>query len=64
MNSKNNKVGVISVIRSTIKNEGFFALYSGMRFDVVRVLPANTITFLVFEHCKAKFGKLLNVSKN
>ena len=33
--------------------EGLAGLYRGLKVDLVRVLPANTITFVVYEHCKS-----------
>lgn len=40
-----------------IKQEGFKSLYSGLRVDMVRVLPSNAITFVVFEKMKSHLTK-------
>jgi len=40
------------MIKQTIQREGFKGLYSGLRIDLVRVLPANAITFVTFERVK------------
>jgi len=43
---------MISMIKETIHREGVKGLYSGLRIDLVRVLPANAITFVTFEQVK------------
>ena len=64
LHSQNSRVGIISILKNTIKKEGFFGLYSGIRFDFIRIIPANTITFLTFEFCKNKLETKLKFSKN
>jgi solute carrier family 25 folate transporter 32 len=51
-NGANHHETFMGVVRGIIKNEGVSGLYSGIKFDLVRVLPSNTITFLTFEYCK------------
>ena len=43
---------VYGMIKQTIQREGVKGLYSGLRIDLVRVLPANAITFVTFERVK------------
>jgi len=43
---------MISMIKETVHKEGVKGLYSGLRIDLVRVLPANAITFVTFEQVK------------
>ena len=33
----------------TYRKDGIKAFYAGLKVDLVRVLPANTITFIVYE---------------
>lgn len=41
------------MIVNTLKKEGFSGLYSGLKFDLFRVLPANAITFITYEHLRS-----------
>ena len=52
--SQINKQGssIIDMIKQTIRREGVKGLYSGLRIDLIRVLPANAITFVTFEFVK------------
>lgn len=43
---------MVTMVQQAIQREGFKGLYSGLRIDLVRVLPANAITFVTFEHIK------------
>jgi hypothetical protein len=36
----------------TLNKEGIRGLYSGLRIDLIRCLPANAITFITFEYVK------------
>lgn len=42
----------VTMFKETIHREGFKGLYSGLRIDLIRVLPANAITFTTFEYVK------------
>lgn len=48
----NEKATISSVIRSTYRREGIKGFYAGLRIDLVRVLPANSIMFVTFELVK------------
>jgi len=50
--ANNYGTSMISMIKGTVKKEGIKGLYSGLRIDLVRVLPANAITFVTFEQVK------------
>lgn len=50
---------ITSVVKSTIQKEGIKGLYTGLRIDLIRVLPANSITFIVFEYAKKKLEEAL-----
>ena len=52
-------VTISSVFKSIWHKEGFKGLYSGLRIDLVRVLPANSTTFIVFEYVKKKLEEAL-----
>jgi solute carrier family 25 (mitochondrial folate transporter), member 32 len=45
------------IVRETMKKEGIRGLFSGLRFDLVRCLPANSIIFVVFEFVKKEIEK-------
>ncbi len=47
-----NSASMIAMAKQTIQREGFKGLYSGLRIDLIRVLPANAITFVTFERVK------------
>ena len=42
----------VTMFKETVQREGFKGLYSGLRIDLIRVLPANAITFTTFEYVK------------
>ena len=65
LNQKLNKYGntITSVIKNTYTKEGLKGLYSGLKIDLIRVLPANSITFLVFEYVKRRFEEALSCDK-
>lgn len=46
----NNYSGIVDVMRRTWSNEGVEGFYKGMVPNLVRVIPACCITFLVFEN--------------
>ena len=51
--------GIINVIRSLWKNEGFTGFYKGLVPNLVRVVPSTCVTFLVYENTKALLPRLL-----
>jgi Mitochondrial carrier protein. len=52
LKGNNEKVTLTDMFRRTYEKEGFRGLYSGLRIDLVRCLPANAITFITFEFVK------------
>jgi solute carrier family 25 folate transporter 32 len=42
--------GIIGIIRTTVKEEGFFSLWNGLKVNVVRVIPATISTFVAYEY--------------
>jgi len=42
--------GVVDVVKTTIRQEGFFALYNGLGITLVRTVPASMITLSVYEY--------------
>lgn len=46
------EVNFRSTCRILMRNEGFKGFYSGVRFDLVRILISNAIIFSVFEGVK------------
>jgi solute carrier family 25 folate transporter 32 len=47
--AKKNKATITSVIQETLRREGIKGFYAGLRIDLVRVLPANSVMFVMFE---------------
>ena len=47
-----NVVNLRTMIRNTIAEEGVKGLYSGMKFDLIRVLPNNAIIFMTYEYLR------------
>lgn len=51
-----NKTNLRTMIYRTIQEEGFKGLYSGLKFDLIKVLPSNAIIFVTYEYLrKSKF---------
>lgn len=44
------KLGLIKTLKSIIKNEGLFALWTGFSINISRAFPATITTFLTFEY--------------
>ncbi|GMF63080.1 unnamed protein product [[Candida] boidinii] len=51
-NSLVNRKTMISVSRDLIQNEGLKGFYKGIDANLIRVLPATCITFIVYEKMK------------
>lgn len=47
-----NKMRLREMIVRTIQEEGVKGLYTGIKFDLIRVLPSNTIMFVVYEYLR------------
>jgi len=58
--SRPHRATISSIIKSTYHNEGLKGFYAGLRIDLVRVLPANSIMFVVFEFVKKHLETKMN----
>ncbi|EAR84652.2 carrier protein (macronuclear) [Tetrahymena thermophila SB210] len=47
------RLRIKDIVMDIVHKEGLNGLYRGLKVDLVRVLPANTITFIVYEYCKS-----------
>lgn len=47
-----NKMRLREMIIRTIQEEGVKGLYTGIKFDLIRVLPSNTIMFVMYEYLR------------
>ena len=55
MQNNREKMGnnnLFDLIRKIHKEEGLRGFYFGMKIDLIRVLPSNAITFIVYEYVK------------
>lgn len=43
--------GVVSTFRTILKEEGWRAFYAGMGTNMMRAVPAATVTMLTYEYC-------------
>ena len=59
----NERMTFMRMLKTTFENEGVRGLYSGLRIDLVRCLPANAITFLTFEFVKKHLELLYSDEK-
>ena len=48
--------GIVDVTRKTIKNEGFKGLFKGITHNLLKVVPAVSITYVVYENAKKALG--------
>ncbi|KIV81264.1 hypothetical protein, variant [Exophiala sideris] len=48
--------GIVDVTRKTIQNEGLSALFRGITPNLIKVVPAVSITYVVYEQSKQAFG--------
>ncbi len=49
---------MIDVLTKTVKREGFFGLYKGMTPNLMKVVPAVGISYVVYEKVKSKTANL------
>ena len=49
---ENHKHNLFRLIKKIKKQEGLKGFYFGMKIDLIRVLPSNAITFIVYEYVK------------
>lgn len=54
------RMGLVSLIKLIIREEGVLSLYSGIAVNCVRVFPATISTFLCYEYFSKKFETLLS----
>ena len=52
--SQKKMLGLVATLRGIIKNEGVLSLWSGLRINLIRVVPATAATFLAYE-CISKY---------
>ena len=55
MQNNREKMGnnnLFDLIRKINREEGLRGFYFGMKIDLIRVLPSNAITFIVYEYVK------------
>ncbi|KAK5187927.1 hypothetical protein LTR92_011825, partial [Exophiala xenobiotica] len=48
--------GIVDVTQKTIQNEGLSALFRGITPNLIKVVPAVSITYVVYEQSKQAFG--------
>jgi len=48
--------GITDVLRQTMKNEGMRGLYKGLTPNLLKVVPAMSITYVVYENSKKVLG--------
>ena len=55
-NNKGNKLKfkLIEIAKQIYKKDGLKGFYSALRIDLFRVLPQNSIIFVVYEYTKKK----------
>ena len=46
----NGSPGLMATALGMIREEGVLSLWSGLRINLIRVIPATTATFLSYEH--------------
>jgi solute carrier family 25 (mitochondrial phosphate transporter), member 23/24/25/41 len=49
-------VGCVALLRGIVKTEGLRGLYRGLLPNFVKVLPAVSISYVVYEHSKTALG--------
>jgi Mitochondrial carrier protein len=64
LKDRNVKLTFWNTIKTSIDKEGVVGLYSGLRIDLIRCLPANAITFMTFEFAKSHLEKWLVSSES
>jgi len=51
---------ISSVVQSIYRQEGMKGLFNGFKIDMIRSLPNNSVTFLVFEYAKHRLENSFN----
>lgn len=50
------KGGSVSLVRNILRTEGVKGLYRGLLPNFIKVLPAVSVSYVVYEHAKAILG--------
>lgn len=50
------KGGFVHLARSIVKREGFIGLYRGLAPNFLKVLPAVSMSYVVYEKAKTQLG--------
>lgn len=50
------KGGSVSLVRNILRTEGVKGLYRGLLPNFIKVLPAVSVSYVVYEHAKAVLG--------
>ena len=56
MNSSNRYTGMIDVFVRTYREEGLRAFYKGLFPNLLKVVPAASITYIAYEEMKTQLG--------
>jgi solute carrier family 25 phosphate transporter 23/24/25/41 len=48
--------GIVDVTRKTIQNEGVRGLFRGITPNLIKVIPAVSVTYVVYDKLKQRFG--------
>ena len=49
-------MGFLKVMKYVYKERGLKGFYGGLKPDLIRLLPSNTIVFVVYEYMKRKLA--------
>lgn len=49
--------GLFQVLRGIVEKEGFFSLWSGLKVNLIRIIPATITTFVTYEYTSRYFTK-------
>lgn len=53
------RAGMVSMAQNILKKNGFFGLYSGIAPNFMKVLPAVSISYVIYENTKKMLSKQL-----
>lgn len=48
--------GIWDAVKKTVAKDGPLGLYRGMSANVLKAVPSISVSFLVYENCKSRFG--------
>jgi solute carrier family 25 phosphate transporter 23/24/25/41 len=52
----NNKHTMVSQFKEIVQAEGLVGLYRGITLNLLKVAPAVSISYIVYEHCRQTLG--------